>query len=461
MCILQCYISINGYSANYSQVVKTTGKELKVIDGFKFVTEGQESYDCIILNDDYIMLPFSTVTKNTGYTASYINERESFNIYRDSQPEYQFFLDSTYALKRDVQRIILDVSPIFYDGELFLSVDTIEKYLGIKNKVELDNNIVIVSPNPKPMYVKDFSFLFYDMDMTDIFAMVGLPDYYLKDSYSTAVYQLTNGKIYLDDVGSGKLKNIILQNSYNEQVTVGFTKERQYADFYTLPERFINDDPLINKNDFLLTRLDCVVYIMLSIGSPPYYQQPSYDYIPLICDGQNDILGVGAAEFWSEEYEKKCIFKEMVFLSEYAAKYAKISYGEYTCGLNNEYIYFNDFRFVTLEEAVAFMVRCLKPENINEKHLDETFDYAKKIGLISNKDYFANNPKHELSIGEFRTILGRFLEQPRGVYFNTEIKNYFLAYNFDVSGAKTYRQMLTNEYVELLMNFNDSAQFLE
>jgi len=126
-------------------------------------------------------------------------------------------------------------------------------------------------------------------------------------------------------------------------------------------------------------------------------------------------------------------------------------------GKNRIVYYFFPNREVTLNECLAFMVRCLEQSVVNaetpddaNKNLDVTFEKAKEYGLINDEDEFVLNSDSTVNQDDFCVLLGRLLEQKRYKYyerktyiFNGKERSEFRWDGYvDENRSMTYHEML-------------------
>lgn len=92
--------------------------------------------------------------------------------------------------------------------------------------------------------------------------------------------------------------------------------------------------------------------------------------------------------------------------------------------------YFEPEEYVTYDEAIAFIMRCLEP---SEMELASTYNRAKEIGLISEKDTFYSKHNEPVVFEDMCLLLYRMLDQNCYKYFGDTIDN---------PQQYTYRQLL-------------------
>ncbi|MBE7052665.1 MAG: hypothetical protein E7391_00115 [Ruminococcaceae bacterium] len=200
-------------------------------------------------------------------------------------------------------------------------------------------------------------------------------------------------------------------------------------------------------SEIMLTRSDCLVFIMMGIGAKSY----QYNILEKwnICDEFEEELFDEQTIKNAKKGCSKLLFSSKVDLAGVAVMYAGIANGECMMGNNDEYVYMNFYRTVKLNEALAFMVRCLEKDKAIGKGLDETFEMAKEKGLIKETDLFYEFPEKNLTLSEFKIIFKRFLKMPRGWYHQLPLTedyfNYF-NYKYDENRSKTYEEMLSEIY---------------
>lgn len=179
-----------------------------------------------------------------------------------------------------------------------------------------------------------------------------------------------------------------------------------------------------------------------------------------VCDFEENIVGTELSEINFKKWYSTTMFASVSELVDIAVMYLGIANGEYCLGENDEWVYFNLTRNVTLDEVTAFMVRCLEKDNADLKSMEKTFEMAKDKGLVLQTDSFYNNPKKELTLYEFKILLKRFLNMPRGWYHRSGHYSFF---DFDPYGTKTYYQHLaeiyTDSFVKRLIEHNSTKRW--
>lgn len=213
-----------------------------------------------------------------------------------------------------------------------------------------------------------------------------------------------------------------------------------------------------------VSRCDCLCFVMLAIGSKSYHYPDTEKTV--VCEYDEKLLGEEKVKKAYDYYSNNCMFKEKRDLVHAGVAYLKIANGEYKIGKNNEYVFFNTYRNATVNEAVAFMVRCLEKDKAVSKTLDEIFEIAKEKGLILESDYFYDLPNEELTLDILRRILTRFLDMPRGWYHSNgdyDLFSQYTLFDFDGTGNTTYRENLveryTENFVEKLLLYDASVQW--
>lgn len=169
---------------------------------------------------------------------------------------------------------------------------------------------------------------------------------------------------------------------------------------------FLEEKGLISQRLFdsdIVTRNDCIVSIMKIIGVTestasgligiPRYQ-PIFDDVHLWRPSDSYYINQGYI---------------------YAANIHNIAYG-------NENRYFLPFRPVTAQEALAFIVRCINNQWVDDEAAsigkEEIISIAKTKGILLATDRFYNNENIDITPSEFCILLSRLLNQPRYRYFN-------------------------------------------
>ena len=97
-------------------------------------------------------------------------------------------------------------------------------WIGEENKIEIVNDKSITDETG--LYMKDFKFIKYDMDMSEIYKIVGEPDSYEGSGVLWGVYQLNDGnKLHLNDRMSGKLKVVTLETVDGCKIPIEFNED--------------------------------------------------------------------------------------------------------------------------------------------------------------------------------------------------------------------------------------------
>lgn len=222
-----------------------------------------------------------------------------------------------------------------------------------------------------------------------------------------------------------------------------------------------------HQDQYLISRADCLTFIMIAIGSFPYLHE-SYGGIPYeeyynewsVCDFDSVIVGEEIANKNINDFYSGALFQKFPECVDIAIKYAKIANGEYVVDASENIVYFNMNGKVTLEQCLAFMVRCFAEDRYQEKSLDDIFRIAKEKSLILETDEFFDKPQKFLTLSEFCMILERFLNQPKGVY---HCEGYYTLYNFNSDTSETYYDNLAGKYgedfIEWLLSYDGTPQW--
>ncbi len=171
----------------------------------------------------------------------------------------------------------------------------------------------------------------------------------------------------------------------------------------------ILDENILNEES--ITRSNCISSIMKLIGvseDDAYIFENSYFEYPIFSDVRDHEVGNGYM---------------------LVAGYANIAVGEE----KGDEFYFYPSRNVSIEECIAFIVRCLDKSVLN---IDETYLYAKEIGLVKKTDEFYQNRKWSISVSDFCVLLNRMLYEKRGMYFE--------------NGQMLYNDIDTKRYIDCL-----------
>lgn len=222
-----------------------------------------------------------------------------------------------------------------------------------------------------------------------------------------------------------------------------------------------------HQDERLISRSDCLTFVMIAIGTFPYIHE-SYGGISReeyynewsMCDFDSVLVGKDIAEKNMKEFYEKSLFQYFPGCVDIAVTYAKIANGEYVVDDSKNIVYFNLNDKVTLEQALAFMVRCFDEDRYKGKSLDYLFQIAKDKSLLLETDDFFDKPENNLTLSEFRILLERFLNHPKGVYHR---EGYYASYPFNDEKNETYYENLVKKYgeefVEWLLSYDGHPQW--
>ena len=151
------------------------------------------------------------------------------------------------------------------------------------------------------------------------------------------------------------------------------------------------------------------------------------------------------AEMWSNEYDFEIPINEFWKTSYFCTgtDYVQIAACD-TDILSGKYYKYPDkpdfvdvIKYASAEDVVPIMVRCLKlPEQTDRTDVGKLMEIAEQRGLIEKTDAFYTDSTKILTLGEFKTILERFLNQPRYLYSNGA------KFIFDDEGSMTYGEYI-------------------
>ena len=394
------------------------------------------------------MIAIRPLAEALEYAVSWDEHTETVTLYNESKGQYEFRINDTFAIRNEIQRISLYTSPLIISESMYLSFDDIENCL--KLDIQNDGDTIRIKSTDNYRSINDFSFLYYHINMDMIYSKMGTPDY--ADDI-IVIYELSRGrKLILKHYGIGILEDVVVELSNGEQISVGYYEHDKTIDFYSLTYKFYeNIYNVEERKDFLLTRADCLSFVMLAIGGM-YYANGLNNDASQMWDYSKELWNSSSFDDDKYYYDliKRIIFESHFELTMLGVFHAKVAYGECINGNNSEFIYFNELRYVTLKEALAFMVRCLCPNEYGLDNLNKTFNIAKEKGLILSNDSFFSRPDAEITVAEMQIILGRFLHQPRGLYVRFNDVSSPFERNFlcekDMLGSKTYYEMLNELY---------------
>ncbi len=229
-----------------------------------------------------------------------------------------------------------------------------------------------------------------------------------------------------------KLKNIAIMFTALFLLLSTTTLANNFGDS-SMQEVITNN--LIEKEGFensdTVTRFECVNAIIKAIGATEETALSAAMLLYGCLTGPKENAFLDGDDIVPFDYAKYAD-KEMGYIK--LAFYNELAKGEII--QNRRYFYFD--RPVTLKETSAFMMRCLKGPDLND--LDETFAMAKEYGLIKEDDIFYNNGDSSITLDYFCTMLWRFLNQNRYLYFNAE--NFGTGLGKDEDRSMTYLEYL-------------------
>jgi len=170
------------------------------------------------------------------------------------------------------------------------------------------------------------------------------------------------------------------------------------------------------RNADIVTRDECVNTIMRAIGSNEETLKK-----------QDNVLWEG--KFW--------IYDDGVRIA------TRVRYASYEGIVSGEFgkkgttdLFFYPSKAVTVNETLAFMVRCLEKDGGD---LNYSYKRAKELGLINETDSFYKNIDGEINLNDFFTLLSRFLNQKRYFYYSGEYEDDI---RIDNEGSMTYLEYL-------------------
>ena len=197
----------------------------------------------------------------------------------------------------------------------------------------------------------------------------------------------------------------------------------------------INEIGVTDNNS--ITRAECLIILMNIIGAPKEEVEKwdGADFFPFA--DVEPFSYFGGAYCADIAYGEACIIDyETIFTSH--------------TGNNYDYFFFPE-RAVTLEECLAFMVRCLEEEQDEEGYvkrigLEEAVIKAKQYGIITEKDSFASDVKANVNLQTLEILLTRFIQQKRFKYFGIADYEPFTGW-FLMSGLQDENRSIT--YLEM------------
>lgn len=172
------------------------------------------------------------------------------------------------------------------------------------------------------------------------------------------------------------------------------------SEINTLEELGIIDDASISFNP--VTREECLVAVLRVIGVTDDYISTlgGADYITFADTSSYSYFGI--AFFNKIAYGEEIVVDFPTERTRHTFK-------------NTDYFFF-PHKNATINECLAFMVRCLIDDKNDD--LNSVIINAKTIGLINEKDSFINKLDSELEKCDFIILLERFLQQRRFRYFD-------------------------------------------
>lgn len=203
-------------------------------------------------------------------------------------------------------------------------------------------------------------------------------------------------------------------------------------------------DAIVFEDDFYLSRYEVLKTIMVAIGAD---DELSKDANMLIYQNKLPDMPVNS-EYGFFDFEEplgaegQSFTKDSMWFQKYSLKGDQIALAFYNSIAQGDVIngkrYFCFDRKATVAETLTFMVRCLKGTNIT---CEEAYSYACQLGLVLKSEMYSISYEYAqemVNINYFYTLLNRFMEQKRYLYFGNN-KDYPKA-SIDEHGTMTYWQ---------------------
>lgn len=202
-----------------------------------------------------------------------------------------------------------------------------------------------------------------------------------------------------------------------------------------------NEEVLFEPKDSNnIIRVDTVTYIMYSIGfdiNYPSFRESYGSFHPIPCDYFH--INVPVDQLFHFERNTNFQFVEQGEQLILAIELGVLR-GCGKCEQHPQDIRTQKFKSTTVNEALAFMVRCLEEKSDKLLDLDYVMEVAGERGLILETDPFYNDVNKPLSFDEFRTLLSRFMNQK--VYLQAD----FIGDITRSSEDFTYYELLESKY---------------
>ena len=186
----------------------------------------------------------------------------------------------------------------------------------------------------------------------------------------------------------------------------------------------------LSENEVVVTRKDCIVAVMKVIG--------------LTDEAVENARGKAADVYtFADAGELSYIdFAYMANIAYGVEMYTDTpTYRTVHTGKNTDFFFLPD-KTVTVNECIAFMVRCLDSEKTD---LTLAIQKAYDCGLINGDDRFTSDVGKLLNNEDFEVLIDRFLDMKRYKYYPlTATKSSArLSGEIDAEGKLTYRAMLS------------------
>lgn len=186
----------------------------------------------------------------------------------------------------------------------------------------------------------------------------------------------------------------------------------------------------LSENRRFVTRKDCIVEVMRAIG--------------LTDEAVENARGKAADVYTFADADEPSYmdFAYMANIAYGVEMYTETpTYRTVHTGKNTDFFFLPD-RPITVNECIAFMVRCLDSEKTD---LTLAIQKAYEYGLINGDDRFAADVGKSLGNDDFEILIDRFLDMKRYKYYPlTPTKcSARLSGEIDAERTLTYREMLS------------------
>lgn len=214
-------------------------------------------------------------------------------------------------------------------------------------------------------------------------------------------------------------------------VLCGTLAVQAYNDSTASAKEVLAELNIIDENYFsnsnVITREECLIAVMRVIGltDEDVEKLNGADLISFADTGAFTYFG--CADLSGIAYGEECIVDYPTERTRHTLK-------------NTDFFFFPN-RVVTVEETLAFMVRCLGANN--DEDIQNIVEKAKEYALINSEDIFIKDVGSAISQDDFYILLDRLLHQRRYKYYERLDDGFRMDGNIDEERSMTYLEFLT------------------